>query len=1213
MKLRAMRKLRKPVEAVVETLEERRLLSTEAGCLGLTAMEIAEPEAGAVEYPADGDAMALQATVLRPLPGLEPQSDGGPTIASLEPSRDWLRNQDGQRSVTIRARDVRDTDGIRYVALFRDSDGNKVFNPQIDQVLDKDRDGRDKWSVEARLWQLEQGYHRLFVRAKDNAGNWGGTGALGLHVYPPVPMVKTTLGNRRIQVGHFMANITWSLAPQPMNSVRLYWNNGLEAASDYSPTQGAHTAIAPWQLQLGPQRLITHARDIDGVLSKHSIDVTVVDTIRPTGSAYVKQEPESASGCVCVRMRWQDNGAMLKSYSVDDIKLVSEFGRVIRPETVAAGYSYWPERVEAGNDVVDYWFDAPDGGWTSETLGNWSVWVCSGHVRDRAGNYALSGAIEEIEIEISAPVGWATGLVATSVGGWLEERSIQPSAEIVSGYLSATNSLTLIGTASPGSSGATIRSFSWDVNGDGVTDATGRSPTLSGEQLAQLGYAGGDLRVKMTVQFDGGTLQTTRRVFDTTDMWVRKVMSDASGGAHLLASVARDHLVIVSLAPDGTPLWATELPDVSRDRVAATVDQAGNCYVTANGVLVKFTADGQVEWERDYFVSTTIEPVCDFDDFTTDRCALVANSKGIIYSAWANNVDSILIATNSNGEELWRTDFCDPIHSIVRSGENIIVNTDMDRSDGYGSIQKFRSDGRPVFTMSPFPPARAVDSNGVIYATCGEEVVTISSSGTVIGQRNPAGTVHLVSSDGAVVTKDQLIVRKVGVDGSLRWNVTLPQDAVLNEFDAAGNCWASVWTDSHYWVKISPDGTTENIPSTDYLNAGYYRCVSLRSGKLLEKSSARSLLYSSPIIENVEASREWVSDLPGKRQMEITAIGVKDDGEIRQVALYRDADGDGKFDPAVDQRLHSDRDGRDGWMVTALESELQMGRNVLFVRALDNEGHWGVEKPHVIDVYPVQPIVTSRVERLEVQVGMPLQADVDWLAIPQADVAFDWGGFDEQGNRFWTPHASPAEPGEYSVQVPRQFSLGTHRLVTRVTDSRGSVGLCRLDVEAIDTLRPTAVYTESPLIDVKLDGDLTLHVRYADNRAVSRSSIDAGDVKLVTQAGQELRPASCRVSAIEFTTPLRERAFTYVASYTFKAPGGEWTSAWTGPCTITMKRRQVGDTTGLYVPAGALGTINLMIMYPPGPLPFPVSIVDMVPLEDDPDDSIVATGSELFA
>ncbi len=71
----------------------------------------------------------------------------------------------------------------------------------------------------------------------------------------------------------------------------------------------------------------------------------------------------------------------------------------------------------------------------------------------------------------------------------------------------------------------------------------------------------------------------------------------------------------------------------------------------------------------------------------------------------------------------------------------------------------------------------------------------------------------------------------------------------------------------------------------------------------------------------------------------LTANGVSDpDGTVSSVAFYRDADGDGALNEAVDELLGTDTDGSDGFAATVSTTGFALGSHTYFAIATDNDG-----------------------------------------------------------------------------------------------------------------------------------------------------------------------------------------------------------------------------------------------------------------------------------
>lgn len=91
----------------------------------------------------------------------------------------------------------------------------------------------------------------------------------------------------------------------------------------------------------------------------------------------------------------------------------------------------------------------------------------------------------------------------------------------------------------------------------------------------------------------------------------------------------------------------------------------------------------------------------------------------------------------------------------------------------------------------------------------------------------------------------------------------------------------------------------------------------------------------------------------------LTAEEVSDaDGQLVEVAFYRDADGSGDWD-ADDVFLGTDEDGGDGWVWTGSTAGWALGSHTLFARARDNDGAWSDPVAASVVVENAWPDVSS--------------------------------------------------------------------------------------------------------------------------------------------------------------------------------------------------------------------------------------------------------------
>ena len=89
----------------------------------------------------------------------------------------------------------------------------------------------------------------------------------------------------------------------------------------------------------------------------------------------------------------------------------------------------------------------------------------------------------------------------------------------------------------------------------------------------------------------------------------------------------------------------------------------------------------------------------------------------------------------------------------------------------------------------------------------------------------------------------------------------------------------------------------------------------------------------------------------------LTVGTATDDAGVTRVDFYRDADGDGALDTAVDPLVGSDTSGADGWRVSLTTSGLSIGTHRFFARASDANGATSNAISTTISVIDIPPPV----------------------------------------------------------------------------------------------------------------------------------------------------------------------------------------------------------------------------------------------------------------
>lgn len=134
----------------------------------------------------------------------------------------------------------------------------------------------------------------------------------------------------------------------------------------------------------------------------------------------------------------------------------------------------------------------------------------------------------------------------------------------------------------------------------------------------------------------------------------------------------------------------------------------------------------------------------------------------------------------------------------------------------------------------------------------------------------------------------------------------------------------------------------------------------------------------------------------------------------------------------------------------------------------------------------------------------------------------------------------------------------------RVLGSKADIGA----IESVDPI-PTAVAQATNLI-ASGGTQHTITVTFEDDVAINVGTIKAGNISITTPALGTLTPGSVTVDLGSNGTPR-------VATFTFAAPGGTWDGADTGTYVVNILANQVADTGGNFVPAGQIGSFDVLL------------------------------------
>ena len=218
------------------------------------------------------------------------------------------------------------------------------------------------------------------------------------------------------------------------------------------------------------------------------------------------------------------------------------------------------------------------------------------------------------------------------------------------------------------------------------------------------------------------------------------------------------------------------------------------------------------------------------------------------------------------------------------------------------------------------------------------------------------------------------------------------------------------------------------------------------------------------------------------------------------------------------------------------------------------------------------------------QVAYTDDTGIDFLTIGSGDVLVTGpAGYSQTGTLAnlvfaagtWTAtYRVPAPGGTWDVADNGSYTVSMQAgEVLDVADKAVPAGpIGGFSVAFADTTAPTAVLTASDVTaPIAVGAAYYFRVAYSDDVAVAYATIGSGDV-LVTGPGGY---AEAGVLA-----NLAFAAGTWTATYRVASPGGSWGAEDNGTYTVSMQPGQVGDASGNFVAAGALGTFQAAVPAP---------------------------------
>ena len=310
-------------------------------------------------------------------------------------------------------------------------------------------------------------------------------------------------------------------------------------------------------------------------------------------------------------------------------------------------------------------------------------------------------------------------------------------------------------------------------------------------------------------------------------------------------------------------------------------------------------------------------------------------------------------------------------------------------------IQTDLNQGHPIVAGSRDNGPLVLDSSGLIhdhaYTVIGVEVPPSGSSGIYVTLRNPwaADTdwnIFDTNHDGALSDDNgEYVAWLWGLDGSNDGIIRVPWSTFTSDFtsvtvsNVAGppsNTPLAInppvfWNAYDHTTQTTHEGEPLNLDLWAYdpdggsvfysLKAGSPGYVNPQSGQYTwEPLSGQAGLYTvtviaevdfpsliktasltfqinvasgAPHINSLTPSRGSIED-DGSDQLILTANGVTTDiGQIAFVEFYRDANGNGIFEPSQDVWMGKDENGADGWSWTGYVGGLTPGSQKFFARA----------------------------------------------------------------------------------------------------------------------------------------------------------------------------------------------------------------------------------------------------------------------------------------
>lgn len=787
----------------------------------------------------------------------------------------------------------------------------------------------------------------------------------------------------------------------------------------------------------------------------------------------------------------------------------------------------------------------------------------------------------------------------------LEQRwllSVDPVVNAGGPYvLTAGGSLTLDGSAVKSATSGSIKTWSWDLNGDGTFgDATGRSPTLTRQQLQNLGV---DTNAAFTATLRVGFAKTSKTASVEVKASIATVIAvrfDGAGNSYVLyetrvggesmSTPEQRTAYLGKLAGDGSIIWTRELGSLATGQMK--LDANGNAYITAfagssfgNATILRVSAGGQISWTK------PLDTGARFVEVASDGDLVVAGSVGGL-SLFGTGTTK-LRRYNPDGSMVWSKSFSGTFSALaLTGGDDVLISRVVNSGTSYSyTLAKHGSaDGAKVYSKTANGWAWSVASgpNGEMFAllvtnTSGK-LQKLNANGSASWSATTDATAGLLMSrdDGSVILARSNYVRKYSAAGNEMWATATSGVSAWTQIMEANN--GDIWLIGANAAAGVPKpnvaqrigagggvlGTTTSAAALGVKESGdvFVASTAVTGEMMLSRRSSNA----KPTIGKIVANRGWVREAGDYSTMIFTALNVADDASIARMVVYRDSNGDGVLQPNGDDLQVNDIDGSNGWAMVVNGADLEMGENQLFIAAQDNEGRWSTVTKRTVTLLPPAAVLTLS-SNSKAEVGRRFRISASWwggLSTTKLDKVF-WtrGGTEYALNVVSGTISGASGSGDLVVEIPSNMPLMERRIYVRLVDSTGAQSLASRKVTFRDTTAPTVTAVSA---STTIDGmnPAKVVVTYEDNYRMDPASFDAGDLQIVgVDNGRTFRATSVSVKKVVADGTI------YRVTYLISPRDVGWRKSDAGAYQVQLNAGQVADLTGLFVADGTIGTTTL--------------------------------------